>query len=122
MYNTNAFHRAEAERERRAKITLADGEFQASTKLAEAARVMSKEPQAIQLRFLQTLVEIAAENNKTVIFPLPVDLLKSLFGSKHPSLGGAEKDSQKDTKDDSAKMLHTILPDISELNLKGATK
>lgn len=66
---------AEAERERRAKVIHADGEFQASQKLAEAAGVISKEPIALQLRFLQSLVEISAEKNSTIIFPVPIDLL-----------------------------------------------
>jgi len=68
---------AEAERERRAKIINAEGEFQASARLAEAAAVIGKEPTAIQLRFLQTVTEVAAENNSTVLFPLPVDLLNA---------------------------------------------
>ncbi|MDM7924685.1 MAG: slipin family protein [bacterium] len=67
---------AEAERERRAKVIHAEGELQASQKLADAATVLGKVPTAIQLRFLQTLVEIAAENNSTTLFPLPIDLFK----------------------------------------------
>ncbi|MFV2082471.1 MAG: slipin family protein [bacterium] len=66
---------AEAERERRAKIIAADGEFQAADKLAQAANILSVNPQALQLRYLQTLREIATENNSTTIFPLPMDLL-----------------------------------------------
>jgi len=66
---------AEAERERRAKIIHADGESQASTKLAEAAAVLQTQPAAIQLRYLQTLTEIGVEKNTTVIFPLPVDII-----------------------------------------------
>src|SRR3990167_7235074 len=66
---------AEAERERRAKLIHADGEFQASQKLADAAEVMGKHPMALQLRFLQSLVEIASEKNSTTIFPVPIDLL-----------------------------------------------
>jgi regulator of protease activity HflC (stomatin/prohibitin superfamily) len=66
---------AEAERERRAKIIHADGEFQASQKLADAAEVIGKEPMALQLRFLQSLVEVASEKNSTTIFPVPIDLL-----------------------------------------------
>ncbi len=66
---------AEAERERRAKIIHAEGEFQASQKLADAAEVIGKQPMALQLRFLQSLVEISAENNSTIVFPLPIDLL-----------------------------------------------
>ncbi len=67
---------AEAERERRAKVIHADGEFQASQTLANAAEIMAKHPQALQLRYLQTLGEIAAENNSTIVFPLPIDLVK----------------------------------------------
>ncbi|MBE0575073.1 MAG: slipin family protein [Desulfuromonadales bacterium] len=67
---------AEAERERRSKIIHAEGEFQASQKLADAAGVISQESGALQLRFLQTLTEIAAEKNSTIIFPLPIDLFK----------------------------------------------
>lgn len=66
---------AEAERERRAKVIHAEGEFQASQKLADAAEVMAKQPMALQLRFLQSLVEIASEKNSTTIFPVPIDLL-----------------------------------------------
>jgi regulator of protease activity HflC (stomatin/prohibitin superfamily) len=70
---------AEAERERRAKIIHAEGEFQASQKLADAAAIIGKEPAAIQLRYLQTLTEIATERNSTTIFPVPIDLLQSLM-------------------------------------------
>ena len=66
---------AEAERERRAKVIHADGEFQASQKLADAAGVMALQPMALQLRYLQSLVEIASEKNSTTIFPIPIDLL-----------------------------------------------
>lgn len=72
---------AEAERERRAKIIAADGEYQAAQKLLEAAQVISKDPAAIQLRYLQTLTEIAVEKNSTILFPLPMELLK-VFGTK----------------------------------------
>ena len=68
---------AEAEREKRAKIIHADGEFQASAKLAEAATVISREPVALQLRYLQTLTEIGVEKNTTVIFPIPIDILEA---------------------------------------------
>jgi len=70
---------AEAERERRAKIINAEGELQASETLAEAARIMSEQSASLQLRFLQTLREVATENNSTIIFPLPIDLIKPLF-------------------------------------------
>jgi len=66
---------AEAERERRAKVIHADGEFQASAKLAEAASVLATEPAALQLRYLQTLTEIGVEKNTTIIFPLPIDII-----------------------------------------------
>jgi regulator of protease activity HflC (stomatin/prohibitin superfamily) len=69
---------AEAEREKRAKIIHADGELIASEKLSQAAAVMDREPLAITLRYLQTLTEIAAEQNSTIVFPLPIDLLKML--------------------------------------------
>ena len=67
---------AEAERERRAKIISAEGEFQASTKLSEASDILSRNPMALQLRYLQTLIEISMEKNSTIIFPLPIDLIK----------------------------------------------
>src|SRR5271169_826825 len=76
---------AEAERERRAKIIHADAEYQASAKLAEAAAVIAKEPTAITLRYLQTLVEIGTEKNTTVVFPVPVELLSALMGKLAPS-------------------------------------
>jgi regulator of protease activity HflC (stomatin/prohibitin superfamily) len=73
---------AEAERERRAKVIHAEGEFQASKKLAEAASVIQKEPAALQLRYLQTLAEISTENSSTIVFPIPIDLLQGLTGPK----------------------------------------
>jgi regulator of protease activity HflC (stomatin/prohibitin superfamily) len=69
---------AEAERERRAKVIHAEGELQASQKLAEAAAVLAREPQAIQLRYLETLTVIAADKNSTIVFPLPMDILPLL--------------------------------------------
>ena len=78
---------AEAERERRAKIIAAEGEFQASMKLREAADVMSGNEITLQLRYLQTLVEIAAEKNSTVIFPLPIDLVKPFLQGSLKKLG-----------------------------------
>jgi len=73
---------AEAEREKRAKIIHADGEFQAAEKMSEAARILSVHPAAIQLRFLQTLTEVATEKNSTTIFPVPIDLLKPFLEKK----------------------------------------
>ena len=68
---------AEAERERRAKVIAAEGEYQASARLTEAAAIIGREPAALQLRYLQTLAEIATENNSTTIFPIPIDILKA---------------------------------------------
>ena len=70
---------AEAERERRAKVIHAEGEFQASEKLLQAAEILSKNPQSMQLRYLQTLTEIAGDKNSTIAFPVPMDLLKPLL-------------------------------------------
>ena len=75
---------AEAERERRAKVIHADGEFQAADKLTQAADIISTNPQALQLRFLGTLTEIAAEKNSTIVFPLPMELLKAFSFEKKP--------------------------------------
>lgn len=70
---------AEAERERRAKVIHAEGEFQASTKLSQAAEILQQQPAAIQLRFLQTLTEISTEKSSTVVLPIPIDLVKTLM-------------------------------------------
>jgi regulator of protease activity HflC (stomatin/prohibitin superfamily) len=75
---------AEAERERRAKIIAATGEFQAAAKLAEAAEVLGRQPGAITLRYLQTLIEIGVEKNTTIVFPLPMDLLGGLRAAVGP--------------------------------------
>src|SRR5256884_7814939 len=72
---------AEAERERRAKIISAEGELRAWEKLAQAAHIIGSEPAAIQLRYLQTVTEIASENNSTTIFPIPLDLFRGFLGS-----------------------------------------
>jgi regulator of protease activity HflC (stomatin/prohibitin superfamily) len=73
---------AEAERERRAKVIHAEGEAQAAEKLVEAARLLAQQPQSLQLRYLQTLTEIAGEKSSTIVFPLPVDGIGKLFGDK----------------------------------------
>ncbi|HVP90224.1 MAG TPA: slipin family protein [Terriglobales bacterium] len=73
---------AEAERERRAKVIHADGEFQAAEKLTQAADIISRNPQALQLRFLSTLTEIATEKNSTIVFPLPLELLRAFSYEK----------------------------------------
>ncbi len=81
---------AEAERERRAKIIHAEGELQAAAKLAEAGAIMAKEPVTLQLRYLQTLTEVASERNSTLIFPLPIDLI-SMFMNRGASGQSGEK-------------------------------
>lgn len=84
---------AEAERERRAKVIHAEGEFQASARLSEAAQIIGQAPGALQLRFLQTLAEVATENNSTIVFPLPLDLFKPFLmgedGGDKPKSTGA---------------------------------
>jgi regulator of protease activity HflC (stomatin/prohibitin superfamily) len=70
---------AEAERERRAKVIHAEGEFQASQRLSDAAKIISINPSALQLRFLQTLTEVASEKNSTIIFPVPVDIISAFL-------------------------------------------
>jgi len=75
---------AEAERERRAKVINAEGEFQAAQRLAEASAIISKHPTALQLRFLQTLTEVATEHHSTTIFPLPIDLLRPFVAKDEP--------------------------------------
>src|SRR6202167_4115921 len=87
---------AEAERERRARIITADGEYQASKRLAAAANVMAKDPAALQLRLLQTVVEVSAEKNSTLVMPVPVELLRFFDrmtpgGSETPAAGEAEE-------------------------------
>ncbi len=72
---------AEAERERRSKVISAEGEFQASQRLADAAQILSNQPSALTLRYLQTLVEISSEHNTTTIFPIPIDILKPFMNS-----------------------------------------
>ena len=83
---------AEAERERRAKIIHADGEFQASERLAEAGAVIAREPVTLQLRYLQTLTEIAAEKNSTLIFPLPLDLFRVFMDRASGNQSGESTD------------------------------
>ncbi len=70
---------AESERERRAKVIHAEGEFQSAARLRDAARIIENHPMAMQMRFLQTLVDIGAENNTTIVFPLPIDLVNAIF-------------------------------------------
>ena len=78
---------AEGERERRAKVIHAEGEFQAAEKLRDAAEMIENYPMAMQMRFLQTLVEVGSENNSTIVFPMPIDLLKPLMQGKAEANG-----------------------------------
>src|SRR5215212_2650065 len=79
---------AEAERERRAKIISADGEYQAAAKLSEAAEIFGRHPATLQLRYLQTLLDLGVTNNSTIIFPLPMDLLGAFMGGNTGGVGG----------------------------------
>ena len=108
---------AESERERRGKVIAAEGEYQASKKLAQAARVMSKYPAAIQLRYLQTAVEVAAENNSTTIFPIPVDLFQGLLGRRGPAAGDAGDDPLELEEGDD----ESLLPEGAERELLAET-
>jgi regulator of protease activity HflC (stomatin/prohibitin superfamily) len=84
---------AEAERERRAKIIHAEGEYSAAEKLAMAAEVIQKQPAAIQLRYLQTLTEIGVEKNTTIVFPLPLDIITSLGRALDRAAGEPRKEN-----------------------------
>jgi regulator of protease activity HflC (stomatin/prohibitin superfamily) len=93
---------AEAEREKRAKIIHASGEYEASKALAQAARIIGSEPATLQLRYLQTLTEIASERNSTIVFPLPIEmlsLLPNMFGRGHNGSGDGSNASQPDFSD-----------------------
>lgn len=87
---------AEAERERRAKITAADGEAQAAMKLYEASEVIRKSPSALQLRYLQTLTEIAVEKNSTIVFPLPMEIMRAFSGASLNQPAEEKPDEKKD--------------------------
>jgi hypothetical protein len=87
---------AEAERERRARIITADGEYQASKRLAAAANVMARDPAALQLRLLQTVVEVAAEKNSTLVMPVPVELLR-FFDKMTPQAPAGDRKSAADS-------------------------
>jgi len=82
---------AEAERERRAKVIAAEGEFQAAQRLSEAAEIMGKHPITLQLRYLQTLAEIATEHNSTTVFPLPIDLIEPFMALRRAAAADAQK-------------------------------
>lgn len=87
---------AEAERERRSKVIHAEGEFQASQKLAEAAEIMAKQPNAMHLRFLQSLVQVAAEKNETIVLPIPIDIVTKAIAALRPTNATAP-DGEGDT-------------------------
>jgi regulator of protease activity HflC (stomatin/prohibitin superfamily) len=93
----NAMSRqAQAERERRAKVIHAEGEFQAAARLAEAGAVMAAEPATLQLRYLQTLTEIASEKNSTVVFPIPIDLITMFLNNAGRANGGSQRPPRRE--------------------------
>ncbi len=102
---------AEAERERRARIISADGEYQASKKLAQAAAVMAADPAALQLRLLQTVVEVAAEKNSTLVMPVPVELLR--FFDRTAPAGGQAQPAAEDVPDTSDSLSVPEIPALT---------
>ncbi|MBM4184669.1 MAG: slipin family protein [Gemmatimonadetes bacterium] len=110
---------AEAERERRAKIIAAEGEYQASTKLVAAAEIMQQFPGSMQLRFLQTVVEIAAENNSTTLFPIPVELFRHMVGPGQPA---SEEAKALALKAAAESMLEALPSGADRETLEGAAK
>jgi regulator of protease activity HflC (stomatin/prohibitin superfamily) len=104
---------AEAERERRARVISADGEYQASKKLAQAAAVMAADPAALQLRLLQTVVEVAAEKNSTLVMPVPVELLR-FFDRVAPAVGPTQP-AAEDVSDTSDASELPAVPEIPAL-------
>ena len=110
---------AEAERERRAKIIHADGEFQASERLAQAGAIIAREPTTLQLRYLQTLTEIASEKTNTIIFPLPIELLRAFSGmfGGNPQLNPTT--AAKGNKDRTNPRKKRKLSSLDTLNKKG---
>ena len=101
---------AEAERERRAKVINAQGELQASETLAQAARVMASQPASLQLRYLQTVTEIAAENNSTTIFPVPIDMLSSFFRRPNDALAAPATGAAADVAPPASAATTPMLP------------
>ncbi|MCR4393732.1 MAG: SPFH domain-containing protein, partial [Dehalococcoidales bacterium] len=89
---------AEAERERRAKIIHADGEFQASERLAQAGAIIAREPTTLQLRYLQTLTEISSEKATTVVFPLPIELFRAFLTRSQDAGSGGNSPEEKEEK------------------------
>jgi hypothetical protein len=118
---------AEAERERRGKVIAAEGEYQASRRLGQAADVMARHPAALQLRYLQTLVEVAAENNSTTLFPIPIDVFRGITerlgtaagaGADQPlpAAADAEEDDDETARVEGAEDGPRLLPEGSELD------
>src|SRR5690348_7098717 len=107
---------AEAERERRARIITADGEYQASKRLAAAANVMARDPAALQLRLLQTVVEVASERNSTLVMPVPVELLRFFEKMAPPSAQPVppplEDTGDKEVEQAEAAIAHEGLPEL----------
>ena len=113
---------AEAERERRARIITADGEYQASKKLAQAAAVMSADPAALQLRLLQTVVEVAGEKNSTLVMPIPVELLRFFDRTAQPGADARPPAGEDDDTDILPPVTVPQLPDVAmPAALPGAT-
>jgi regulator of protease activity HflC (stomatin/prohibitin superfamily) len=106
---------AEAERERRARIISADGEYQASKKLAQAATIMSADPAALQLRLLQTVVEVAAEKNSTLVMPVPVELLRFFDRAARPSAAQASADQPSADQIRAAQPSARALPSLTKV-------
>jgi regulator of protease activity HflC (stomatin/prohibitin superfamily) len=104
---------AEAERERRAKVINAQGEYQASENLRSAAQVLTDSPAALQLRYLQTLLELGSSQASTIVFPMPIDLLRPLFGEATAAPGGAPTEAAAAQKDPDAL---NAAPDAHELS------
>ena len=110
---------AEAERERRAKIIAAEGEYQASSKLVAAAEIMQQFPGSMQLRFLQTVVEIAAENNSTTLFPIPVELFRHMVGPGEPA---SEEAKARALRAAAESMIEALPAGTDRDTLEGAAK
>ena len=109
---------AEAERERRAKVINAQGELQASETLAQAARMLAAEPSALQLRYLQTVTEIAAENNSTTIFPIPIEMFRPFMSAMAGTAAGASAPPERPAL--AAPDMSTMLPQIKVDPVKAA--
>jgi hypothetical protein len=110
---------AEAERERRARIISADGEYQASKKLAQAAAVMAADPAALQLRLLQTVVEVAAEKNSTLVMPVPVELLRFFDRAAPAAPAAAEAKPPADDAEDTDAIPPVAVPATPALAAAG---